>query len=154
MKRFLLILLLLSPWLVALWVGLHNLRQQPRPLQLLTRTTPSLPIGGWLLVSSSLGVTLGATAVGVLLQTERSPRRRWPQASLGEENVHGNGTEGEESDPRRWQDPESSLGELPPIMDVPFRVVRPTPTSGPTPDAAPSSPYNDDDWQPPQSEDW
>ena len=155
MKRVLLVLLLLSPWLVAVWVGLHNLRQ-PRQLQLLTGTTPSLPIGGWLLVSSSLGVTLGATAVGVLLQTDRSPRRRhWPQTSQGE-NIHDDegGAGREEPDLGRWRGAESSLGEPPPVMDVPFRVVRPARTSEPAPDASPSPPYNGDDWQPPQSEAW
>lgn len=76
MKRTLLVPVLLSPWLLAVWVGFHNLRQPPRHLQLLTETTPPLPIGGWLLLSSSLGVTLGAATVGVLLQTKPSPRRR------------------------------------------------------------------------------
>lgn len=159
MKRSLLVLVLLSPWLMAVWVGLHNLRQ-PRQLQLLTGTVPALPIGGWLLLSSSLGVTLGATTVGVLLQTGRSPRRRrWSQASL-EENVHdaeaddGMAAEEPNPDPRPWRDAESSLGEPPPIMDVPFRVVRPARTPGPVPDAPPSPAYNDDDWQPSQPEAW
>lgn len=81
MKRALLVPVLLSPWLLAVWVGFHNLRQPPRHLQLLTETTPPLPIGGWLLLSSSLGVTLGAATVGVLLQTKPSPRRRrWQEA--------------------------------------------------------------------------
>ena len=45
MKRTLLILVLLSPWLLAVWVGLHNLRQPRRQLQLLTGTTPPFPLG-------------------------------------------------------------------------------------------------------------
>ena len=156
MKRGLLVLLLVSPWLMAVWVGLHNLRQPRRPLQLLTGTTPALPIGGWLLLSSSLGVTLGAIAVGVL-QTEPSPRRRrWSGASL-EENTReegGMGGEDPDPDPGYWRDAESSLGEAPPMMDVPFRVVGPARTSGPGPDVSPSPPYNGGDWQPPQSEAW
>jgi len=166
-KRSLLVLVLVSPWLVAVWVGLHNLRQ-PRQLQLLTGTTPALPIGGWLLLSSSLGATLGATAVGVLLRTGRSPgRRRWPQASL-EENTHhaeadDDGRAGEEANtsPRRWRDRDtaSSLREPPPIVDVPFRVVGPARTPGPESDAPPPPPSdspacNDDDWQPSQPEAW
>lgn len=155
MKRVLLVLLLLGPWLVAVWVGLHNLRQ-PRRLQLLTGTTPSLPIGGWLLVSSSLGVTLGATAVGVLLQTDRFPRRRrWSRASQGE-TIHDDedGAGREEANPGHWRGAESGLGEPPPIMDVPFRVVRPVRPSGPAPDASPPPPYNGDDWQPPEPGGW
>ena len=160
MKRGLLVLVLLSPWLVAVWVGLHNLRQ-PRQLQLLTGTTPALPIGGWLLVSSSLGVTLGATAVGVLLRMERSPgRRRWSRTSP-EKNAHGpqadDGMAGEEPNagPWHWRDAESDPGEPPPIVDVPFRVVRPGRTPDPAPDPPPSPAYNDDDdWQPPQPEAW
>ncbi|MYA91014.1 MAG: hypothetical protein F4Y10_04390, partial [Synechococcus sp. SB0663_bin_10] len=125
MKRGLLVLLLLSPWLAAVWVGFHNLRQPQRHLQLLTGTTPALPIGGWLLLSSSLGVTLGAGAAGVLLQTGSAPGRR------REENTHHEGAGDEDvgdepnPDPGPWRDTESSLGGPPPIMDVPFRVVRP-----------------------------
>lgn len=165
MKRGLLVLLLLSPWLAAVWVGLHNLRQ-PRQLQLLTGTTPALPIGGWLLLSSSLGVTLGAGAAGVLLQTGSAPgRRRRSQASF-EENGHYDeavdGVMGDEPNPGPgpWRDMEPSLGEPPPIMDVPFRVLRPGRTPGPDPDGSPSPAYNDPaynndaDWQPPQAETW
>lgn len=166
MKRTLLTLVLLSPWLLAVWVGLHNLRQPPRQLQLLTWTTPPLPIGGWLLLSSSLGVTLGATTVGVLLRTEPSPRRRrWreddPEAPpYGDEADDGvTGEEPDDPGPRYWRSAESSPGDLPPIMDVPFRVVRTARTPDPAPDASPPPPYrapaaNRDDWQPPQSEGW
>ena len=156
MRRTLLVLVLLSPWLVAVWVGLHNLRQ-PRPLQLLTGTTPALPIGGWLLLSSSLGATLGATAVGVLLRTERSPRRRhWSQASH-KENAHDEDDriagEDPDLDSGYWGDAESGPGELPPIMDVPFRVMRAAQTPDHTHDSSPS-PADNDDWQSPRSEDW
>lgn len=168
MKRILLALVLLSPWLLAVWVGLHNLRQ-PRQLRLVTWTTPALSIGGWLLLSSSLGAALGTTTVFVLLQTERSSRRRpWSQASL-EENFHGNeggdegdaGLAGEEPHPGpgHWQDTEATMGEPPPIVDVPFRVVRAARSPDPAPDASPFPPYNapasnGDDWEPPQSEAW
>ena len=164
MKRGLLVLLLLSPWLAAVWVGLHNLRQ-PRPLRLLTGTTPALPIGGWLLLSSSLGVTLGATAVGVLLRTGRPPRRyHWSEARL-DENAHAH-DEGAtpNPDPGPWRDTASGLGEPPPIVDVPFRVVRPARTPAPEPEASPPPPYdspahnsptyNDDDWRPSRPEAW
>lgn len=165
MKRGLLVLLLLSPWLVAVWVGLHNLRQ-PRQLQLLTGTTPALPIGGWLLLSSSLGVTLGAGAAGVLLQTGSAPgRRRRSQASFEENGRYDEADDGVMGDepnpgPGPWRDMEPSLGEPPPIMDVPFRVLRPGRTPGPDPDGSPSPAYNDPaynsdaDWQPPQAETW
>ena len=157
MRRVLLLLVLLSPWLLAVWVGVHNLRQ-PRQLQLLTGTTPALPIGGWLLLSSSLGVTLGATAVGVLLQPENSlRRRRLSEVSLGE-NDHGDDEMmGEEpnSDSGHWRDAESSLGEPPPVMDVPFRVVRAARTPDPVPTPPDNAPaFNGDDWQPPQPEAW
>ncbi|MXW11816.1 MAG: hypothetical protein F4X84_03600 [Synechococcus sp. SB0662_bin_45] len=160
MKRTLLILVLLSPWLLAVWVGLHNLRQPPRQLQLLTGTTPPLPIGGWLLLSSTLGVTLGATTVGALLQTERSPRRRRLSEARPEETPYGDEADdegtGEEPDPgtRYWRGAESVMGEPPPIMDVPFRVVRAARTPDPAPDASPPPSSNDADWQPPQSEGW
>lgn len=165
MKRGLLVLLLLSPWLAAVWVGLHNLRQ-PRQLQLLTGTTPALPIGGWLLLSSSLGVTLGAGAAGVLLQTGSAPgRRRRSQASFEENGRYDEADDGVMRDepnpgPGPWRDMEPSLGEPPPIMDVPFRVLRPGRTPGPDPDGSPSPAYNDPayntdaDWQPPQAETW
>ena len=170
MKRSLLVLVLLAPWLAAVWVGLHNLRQ-PRQLQLLTWTTPPLPIGGWLLLSSSLGTALGAAAVG-LLQTGSAPgRRRWSETDSEENGRYGrrvdHGDAGDEprSDPGPWHGAESRLGEPPPIVDVPFRVVRPGRTPGPDPDGSPSpahddSPYadppdtNHDDWQPPQAETW
>ena len=155
MKRALLILVLLSPWLAAVWVGLHNLRQ-PRQLQLLTATTPALPIGGWLLLSSSLGAALGATAVGVLLRTEHSPRRsRLSQGDL-EDNIQDDGGTGEapNPDPEHWGGAESSLGGPPPVMDVPFRVVRAARTPDPAPEPSPSPTDNDDDWQPPESETW
>lgn len=165
MKRGLLVLLLLSPWLAAVWVGLHNLRQ-PRQLQLLTGTTPALPIGGWLLLSSSLGVTLGAGAAGVLLQTGSAPgRRRRSQASFEENGRYDEADDGGMGDepnpgPGPWRDMEPSLGKPPPIMDVPFRVLRPGRTPGPDPDGSPSPAYNDPaynsdaDWQPPQAETW
>ncbi|SAY38882.1 hypothetical protein [Candidatus Synechococcus spongiarum] len=158
MKRGLLVLVLLSPWLAAVWVGLHNLGQ-PRQLRLLTGTTPALPIGGWLLLSSSLGVTLGAGA-GVLLQTGSAPGRRRQENSRYD--VADSGVMGDEPNPDLglWRDTGSSLGEPPPVIDVPFRVVRPGQTPGPDPDRSPSPAYNDpvynndDDWQPPQTETW
>ena len=157
MKRALLALVLLSPWLVAVWVGLHNLRQ-PRRLQLLTGTTAALPIGGWLLLSSSLGATLGATGVAALLRTERPARRSRsspaaPEENLQEEEFDG-GVAGEsEPEPGYWRDAESSsLGEPPPIMDVPFRVVRAARSTDPDASAPPA--YSDDDWQPPEAEAW
>ena len=153
MKRSLLVLLLLSPWLVAVWIGLQNLRQ-PRQLQLLTGTTPSLPIGGWLLLSSSLGVTLGATAIGVLIQTERPPRRRHPSQVSQADNIYDENEErGDEPNPGHWRDTEPSIREHPPIMDVPFRVVRTTQPSNSAPDPSPPPAYDDDDWQP-SSESW
>ena len=169
MKRALLVPVLLSPWLLAVWVGFHNLRQPPRHLQLLTGTTPPLPIGGWLLLSSSLGVTLGAATVGVLLRTEPSPRRRRWREVGPEDPPYGNeaddgvtGEEPEEPGPRYWRGAESSPEGLPPIMDVPFRVVRaarrppdPAPDSSPPPPySAPAANGDDDDWQPPRSEGW
>lgn len=157
MKRSLLVLVLLSPWLAAVWVGLHNLRQ-PRQLQLLTGTTPALPIGVWLLLSSSLGMTLGGAA-GVLLQMGSAPSRR------REEDSHHDGAGDEDMedesnpDPGPWRGTESCLGEPAPIVDVPFRVVRPGRTPGPDPGGSPSPAHNDsadnnDDWQPPQAETW
>ncbi|MCY4172558.1 MAG: hypothetical protein OXF25_00465 [Cyanobacteria bacterium MAG CAR3_bin_5] len=169
MKRALLVPVLLSPWLLAVWVGFHNLRQPPRHLQLLTGTTPPLPIGGWLLLSSSLGATLGAATVGVLLRTEPLPRRRWRQAGP-EDPPYGDeaddGVTGEEPDdpgPRYWGGAESSPGEPPPIMDVPFRVVRaarrtpdpsPSPPTSAPPTSAPAASRDDDDWQSSRSEGW
>ena len=152
-KRALLVLVLLSPWLAAVWVGLHNLRQ-PRQLQLLTSATPALPIGGWLLLSSTLGMTLGATAVGVLLRTEYAPRRS--PASLEQENMQDNDGVAGEPDPEswRWRDVASGLGEPPPIVDVPFRVVRAGRAPDPDPHPSPSPIHDDDDWEPPESETW
>ena len=155
MTRPLLVLVLLSPWLAAVWVGFHNLRQ-PRQLQLLTGTTPALSIGVWLLLSSSLGVTLGAGAVGILLQAEGSSRhRRRSRASL-EENARDE--DNPDPIPGYWQDTESGLGKPPPIMDVPFRVVstgRQAPSSDTPsdPDPSPSSSYDSDGWESSQ-EDW
>ena len=150
MKRGLLALVLLVPWLAAVWVGLHNLRQ-PRQLQLLTSTTPALPIGVWLLLSSSVGVTLGAATVGILLQAEGSSRRhRRSRANLGENTRDEYNLD---PMPGHWQEADTNLGEPPPIMDVPFRVVRPAHPSDSPPDPSPSSPYRSDDWQSSQ-EDW
>ena len=73
----LLVLLLLSPWLLAVWIGTLNLRHsRPRRLHVLVWNLPALPIGTWLLVGSSLGTALSATAVGLLLQPASRPARR------------------------------------------------------------------------------
>ena len=163
MKRSLLAVVLLAPWLAAVWVGLHNLRQ-PRQLQLLTGTTPALSIGGWLLLSSSLGMTLGAVATGVLLQIgSAAERRRWSQASLEEDGRRDEADDEatrDNPDPGVWRGMESSFGAPPPIMDVPFRVMRRGETGDSEPDEPPSSAYDDsaydDDggWQPPEPEAW
>ena len=160
MKRGLLVLVLLAPWLAAVWVGVHNLGQ-PRQLRLVTSTTPALPVGGWLLLSSSLGMTLGAVATGLLLQTGHSRRRRrWSRTSFEAENSRQDGADhgvtGEEPNPDPWRDTESGLGEPPPILDVPFRLVRPGRTPAPPYNPPAYSADDDDrrDWQPPQTEDW
>ncbi len=148
MKLALPTLVLLSPWLLALWVGLHNLRQ-PRQLQMLTWTTPSLAIGGWVLLSTSLGVTLGATTVGVLMQTEHLlQRRRSSQASSEEEE--GPIEEQVNPEPAQWRDHGFNPDNPITLVNVPFRVVHPEQA----PDAAPPSSPRRDDWEPPQSEVW
>lgn len=148
-KHRLLVPLLLSPWLLAVWIGALNLQQpRPRRLQVLVWSVPALPVGAWLLLGSSLGTALSATTVGLLLKPGSRPGPRqvrnqrtggFPrneavepepgEADRGSRRVSDqppfdHGEAGQDDFPPWGPPPVRNVDEPAPTMDVPFRVVR------------------------------
>ena len=172
-KHRLLVPLLLSPWLLAVWIGALNLQHpRPRRLQILVWNLPALPVGAWLLLGSSLGTALSATAVGLLLKPEsrtgpRQVRNQRTSRSPLDEGVEPEPAEpdrdsrwdsdqppfhNEEAEPHRsptWGSPPvRNVDEPAPTMDVPFRVVRFGGETAGEPTTA------DNDWDQPVHEQW
>jgi len=119
--RQLLLIPLLAPLLAVMLVGALN----PRPnlsLRLLIWSTPSLPIGIWLLIASGGGGLLSAAATGLALRApaagreyQRQVRRPFrPETPVWEE----------ESPPSWDAGPSRPVGEPPPTVAVPFRVIQ------------------------------
>ncbi len=157
--RQLLLIPLLAPLLAVMLVGALN----PRPslsLRLLIWTTPSLPIGIWLLIASGGGGLVSAAATGLALRSptdERTERRQvrrpfraeapaWEGAAPRARPDTGTraGSTGQAWD----AGPSRPPGEPPPTVAVPFRVIR-TPVDRPVAAAA-----AEDDWERGSTEDW
>jgi len=159
--RQLLLLPLLAPLLAVVVVGALNPKPAVR-LRLLTYTSPSLPIGVWMMLAAAGGGLLSAGATGLALRSGSSPgRQRQVRLPLGGEPVWAEpsawtspaSTEAPPSAPPRADHPQAvavgpsrAPGEPPPTVEVPFRVIRraasPVPAESPARDTDPTL----DDW--------
>ncbi len=156
--RQLLLIPLLAPLLAVMLVGALN----PRPslgLRLLTWTTPSLPIGIWLLIASGGGCLLSAAATGMALRQlpGSTPGRRQVRRSFRPDAPSWDAGAGmpEEVQPSWDAGPSRPPGEPPPTIAVPFRVIR-APGGRPHAEAATTegAPGADDGWAAGSEEDW
>ena len=167
----LLLLPLLSPLLVVLLVAAIN----PKPwvkVRLLTWSSASLPVGGWMAAAATIGAVLSGAGTALALQEQGSgllPRRqvrrsRGSEPPMGSDGTtaapHQNEGWGEEhAKPSAWAGPARRAGEPAPTVSVPFRVIRkgsatqPAQSAKTTP-AEPASTASADDWGTSQSDDW
>ena len=167
----LLLLPLLSPLLVVLLVAAIN----PKPwvkVRLLTWSSASLPLGGWIAAAATIGAVLSGAGTALALQEQGSgllPRRqvrrsRGSEPPMGSDGStaapHQNEGWGEEqAKPSAWAGPARRAGEPAPTVSVPFRVIRkgsatqPAQSAKTTP-AEPASTTSADDWGTSQSDDW
>ena len=167
----LLLLPLLSPLLVVLLVAAIN----PKPwvkVRLLTWSSASLPVGGWMAAAATIGAVLSGAGTALALQEQGSgllPRRqvrrsRGSEPPMGSDGStaapHQNEGWGEEqARPSAWAGPARLAGEPAPTVSVPFRVIRkgsatqPAQSAKTTP-AEPASTTSADDWGTSQSDDW
>ena len=167
----LLLLPLLSPLLVVLLVAAIN----PKPwvkVRLLTWSSASLPVGGWMAAAATIGAVLSGAGTALALQEQGSgllPRRqvrrsRGSEPPMGSDGStaapHQNEGWGEEqARPSAWAGPARRAGEPAPTVSVPFRVIRkgsatqPAQSAKTTP-AEPASTASADDWGTSQSDDW
>ncbi len=159
--RQLLLIPLLAPLLAVMLVGALN----PRPtlsLRLLIWSTPSLPIGIWLLIASGGGGLLSAAATGLALRAPaagRPPQRQVRRPARPDAPVWE-----EARPPSSWDaGPSRPVGEPPPTVAVPFRVIRPpidrpaanAPVSGSASGhSAGPAPGANDDWGQDQEDSW
>ena len=167
----LLLLPLLSPLLVVLLVAAIN----PKPwvkVRLLTWSSASLPVGGWIAAAATIGAVLSGAGTALALQEQGSgllPRRQVRRSRGSEPPMGSDGTtaaphqnEGwgeEQARPSAWAGPARRAGEPAPTVSVPFRVIRkgsatqPAQSAKTTP-AEPASTTSADDWGTSQSDDW
>ncbi|QVL53998.1 MAG: hypothetical protein KFB97_06720 [Cyanobium sp. M30B3] len=155
--RQLLLLPLLAPLLAVLVVGALNPKPAVR-LRLLTLTSPSLPIGVWMMLAATGGGLLSAGATGLALRagnpggTRRQVRLPLDAEPAWSEPAAWTSGNPRSADQRRAADetsapqgrasgaaaPSRAPGEPPPTVEVPFRVIRkPTdqqPVGGPADD--------------------
>ena len=167
----LLLLPLLSPLLVVLLVAAIN----PKPwvkVRLLTWSSASLPVGGWMAAAATIGAVLSGAGTALALQEQGSgllPRRQVRRSRGSEPPMGSDGTtaaphqnEGwgeEQAKPSAWAGPARRAGEPAPTVSVPFSVIRkgsatqPAQSAKTTP-AEPASTTSADDWGTSQSDDW
>ena len=167
----LLLLPLLSPLLVVLLVAAIN----PKPwvkVRLLTWSSASLPVGGWMAAAATIGAVLSGAGTALALQEQGSgllPRRqvrrsRGSEPPMGSDGStaapHQNEGWGEEqARPSAWAGPARRAGEPAPTVSVPFRVIRKGSATQPAQSAQkapaePASTTSADDWGTSQSDDW
>ena len=167
----LLLLPLLSPLLVVLLVAAIN----PKPwvkVRLLTWSSASLPVGGWMAAAATVGAVLSGAGTALALQEQGSgllPRRqvrrsRGSEPPMGSDGStaapHQNEGWGEEqARPSAWAGPARRAGEPAPTVSVPFRVIRKGSATQPAQSAQkapaePASTTSADDWGTSQSDDW
>lgn len=170
----LLLVPLLSPLLAVLLVAAVN----PRPgvsVRLLTWSSPTWPLGGWLAAAAGLGAAMSAGGTALALQGQgaavaprRQVRRRSDEQDDGweeprSESSRSNGAAAESTQrPFAWAGPARSAGEPAPTVSVPFRVIRKgsspavstTPATSPVPPQASASTDDNSDWNTAVSEDW
>ena len=167
----LLLLPLLSPLLVVLLVAAIN----PKPwvkVRLLTWSSASLPVGGWMAAAATIGAVLSGAGTALALQEQGSgllPRRqvrrsRGSEPPMGSDGStaapHQNEGWGEEqARPSAWAGPARRAGEPAPTVSVPFRVIRKGSATQPaqspkTTPAEPASTTSAHDWGTSQSDDW
>lgn len=160
LHRFLL-LPLLSPLLVVLVVATLN----PKPvvrIRLLTWTSPSLPLGGWIASAVALGAGLSAAATALALQQQEpeiQPRRQVKQrpenARQGDREPMDDGGRWQNEPPAGWAGPSRGAADPSPTVSVPFRVIRkgrPSPSAQANPAATSSN--ASDGWNAMVSDDW
>ena len=167
----LLLLPLLSPLLVVLLVAAIN----PKPwvkVRLLTWSSASLPVGGWIAAAATVGAVLSGAGTALALQEQGSgllPRRQVRRSRGSEPPMGSDGTtaaphqnEGwgeEQAKPSAWAGPARRAGEPAPTVSVPFRVIRKGSATQPAQSAQkapaePASTTSADDWGTSQSDDW
>ena len=167
----LLLLPLLSPLLVVLLVAAIN----PKPwvkVRLLTWSSASLPVGGWMAAAATIGAVLSGAGTALALQEQGSgllPRRQVRRSRGSEPPMGSDGTtaaphqnEGwgeEQAKPSAWAGPARRAGEPAPTVSVPFRVIRKGSATQPAQSAQkapaePASTTSADDWGTSQSDDW
>ncbi len=170
----LLLLPLLSPLLAVLLVAAIN----PKPwvkVRLLTWSSASLPVGGWIAAAATVGAVLSGAGTALALQEQGSgllPRRqvrrsRGSEPPMGSDGStaapHQNEGWGEDqARPSAWAGPARRAGEPAPTVSVPFRVIRKGSATQPAQSAQstqkapaePASTTSADDWGTSQSDDW
>ncbi|WP_438982083.1 hypothetical protein [Vulcanococcus sp.] len=174
MLQRLLLLPLLSPLLAVLLVAAIN----PKPwvkVRLLTWSSASLPVGGWIAAAATVGAVLSGAGTALALQEQGSgllPRRqvrrsRGSEPPMGSDGStaapHQNEGWGEDqARPSAWAGPARRAGEPAPTVSVPFRVIRKGSATQPAQSAQstqkapaePASTTSADDWGTSQSDDW
>jgi hypothetical protein len=161
MLHRLLLLPLLSPLLAVLVVATLN----PKPvvrIRLLTWTSPSLPLGGWIASAAALGAGLSAAATGLALQQQepeiqprRQVRQRPENARQRDREPMDDGGRWQSEPPTGWAGPSRGAADPAPTVSVPFRVIRkgrPSPSAQASPAATSSN--ASDDWNATVSDDW
>jgi len=160
LHRFLL-LPLLSPLLVVLVVATLN----PKPvvrIRLLTWTSPSLPLGGWIASAVALGAGLSAAATALALQQQEpeiQPRRQVKQrpenARQRDREPMDDGGRWQNEPPAGWAGPSRGAADPSPTVSVPFRVIRKGRRSPPAQaNPAATSSNASDGWNAMVSDDW
>ncbi len=160
----LLLVPLLSPLLAVLLVAAAN----PRPgvsVRLLTWSSPTWPLGGWLAAAAGLGAAMSAGGTALALQGQGAavpPRRQVRRRSDDEPDAWEEPSREPTQRPSAWAGPARSAGEPAPTVSVPFRVIRKgsspaaraTPADRPAQPQAPASTDDNSDWNAAVSEDW
>ena len=161
MLQRLLLLPLLSPLLAVLLVAAVN----PKPwvkVRLLTWSSPTWPMGGWIAAAAGLGAALSGAGTALALQAQAAavlPRRQVRRRPEPEEQYSDDATPPQSAS--AWAGPARSAGDPAPTVSVPFRVIR---KGSPTPQAAPAQPTPtaaatsaspaSDDWGASLSDEW
>jgi hypothetical protein len=167
----LLLIPLLSPLLAVLLVASIN----PKPwvsVRVLTWSSPSWPLGGWIAVAAGLGAAISSGGAALALQglePERPSRRQVRRRASANDDAQdsferdepdtGNQRSSWEPEPAAsWAGPSRGAADPAPTVSVPFRVIRkgsaktePAPQQNP---GAQASPAQADDWNTMLSDDW
>lgn len=159
MLHRLLLLPLLSPLLAVLLVAAVNTKPWVK-VRLLTWSSPTWPMGGWIAAAAGLGAALSGAGTALALQAQAPallPRRQVRRRPEPDTQDGGEATPTQR--PPAWAGPARSASEPTPTVSVPFRVIRKgSPTQQPAPakptPTATSASQASDDWGTSLSDEW